>query len=67
MNSMTDAELRKVVQIAKEKMPALQGRADLETMNSGDLDFLDVAVWTLKEALMAAYEAGKADGQKANQ
>ena len=64
---MTDAELKKVVQIAKERMPALQGRADLETMNSGDLDFLDVAVWTLKEALMAAYEAGKADGQKANQ
>ncbi len=60
---MTDAELKKIVQIAKEKMPALQGRADLETMHSGDLDFLDVAVWTLKEALMAAYEAGKADGR----
>lgn len=61
---MTDTELKKIVQIAKEKMPALQGRADLETMHSGDLDFLDVAVWTLKEALMAAYEAGKEAGKE---
>jgi hypothetical protein len=31
----------------------------LETRNSDDLDFSDMAVWTLKSALEAAYEAGK--------
>jgi phage terminase Nu1 subunit (DNA packaging protein) len=32
----------------------------LETRNSDSLDFHDVAVWSLKEALQEAYEAGKA-------
>ncbi len=30
----------------------------LETRNSDSLDFHDVAVWCLKDALQAAYEAG---------
>ena len=30
----------------------------LETRNSDSLDFHDVAVWALKEALQEAYEAG---------
>ena len=30
----------------------------LETRNSDGLDFHDVAVWCLKDALQAAYEAG---------
>jgi hypothetical protein len=39
----------------------------LETRNSDSLDFHDVAVWQLKEALMAAYEAGMQAGRtKAN-
>ena len=32
----------------------------LETRSSDRLDFHDVAVWTLREALLAAYEAGAA-------
>lgn len=32
----------------------------LEAQNSDNLDFHDVAVWSLKEALQEAYEAGKA-------
>lgn len=32
----------------------------LETQNSDSLDFHDVAVWSLKDALQEAYEAGKA-------
>lgn len=32
----------------------------LETRNSDSLDFHDVAVWSLKEALQEAYKAGKA-------
>ncbi len=30
----------------------------LETRNSDSLDFHDVAVWSLREALQEAYEAG---------
>jgi len=30
----------------------------LETRNSDSLDFHDVAVWSLKDALQKAYEAG---------
>jgi hypothetical protein len=30
----------------------------LETQNSDNLDFHDVAVWSLKEALQEAYETG---------
>ena len=33
----------------------------LETRNSDSLDFHDVAVWSLKEALQEAYEAGLRD------
>ena len=31
----------------------------LETRNSDSLDFYDISVWRLKEALEMAYEAGK--------
>jgi len=37
----------------------------LETRNSDSLDFHDVSVWCVKEALMAAYQAGLAAGQSA--
>ena len=32
----------------------------LETRNSDGLDFHEVAVWAIKDALQEAYEAGKA-------
>ena len=35
----------------------------LETRNSDSLDFHDVAVWGIKDALQEVYEAGK-QGQK---
>ena len=31
----------------------------LETRNSDSLDFHDVSVWQLRQALQAAYEAGR--------
>jgi len=37
----------------------------LETRNSDSLDFHDVSVWGVKEALIAAYQAGLAAAQKA--
>ncbi len=39
----------------------------LETRKSDSLDFHDVSVWGVKEALIAAYQAGLAAGQKAAQ
>ena len=36
----------------------------LETRNSVSLDFHDVSVWNVKEALIAAYQAGLAAAQK---
>ena len=60
---MTKAEYKKLVKIAQENIPALEGRADLEAQNMDDLDFLDVSVWCLKDALVAAYELGKAAGK----
>ena len=40
--------------IAYEKL----GFTTLETRNSDSLDFRDVAVWSVKDALEAAYRAG---------
>ena len=37
----------------------------LETRNSDSMDFHDVSVWGVKEALLAAYQAGLATAQKA--
>jgi hypothetical protein len=45
-------------QIARQHL----GIETLETRNSDSLDFHDVAVWTLREALQAAYVAGVAQG-----
>ena len=39
----------------------------LETRNHDRLDFHDVGVWCVNSALMAAYQAGLAAGQKAAQ
>ena len=56
---MTKTELKSIVKIAKENIPSLNNRSDLEPQNSDALDFIDVSVWCLKDALIAAYEAGK--------
>ena len=37
----------------------------LETQNSNRLDFHDVAVWAIRAALEAAYDAGRVAGAKA--
>ena len=43
-----------LTQIAKQHL----GIETLEACNSDSLDFHDVAVWSLHDALRAAYEAG---------
>ena len=60
---MTNEEYKKIVQIARNHIPGLEGRKDLAPMYSDELDFIDVSVWCLEDALAAAYEAGKAAGK----
>lgn len=50
-----------LTQIAQDKL----GIETLETRKSDSLDFHDVAVWCLREALEAAFNAGVEHGRKA--
>lgn len=50
-----------LAQIAKEHLFI----ETLETKHSDRLDFHDVAVWSIKSALEAAYAAGRATGNAA--
>lgn len=58
-DSLTDAEYSLVAEIARRKLPTLGGRTSLEPMHSDELDFVEVSVWSLEDALAAAYQAGK--------
>lgn len=42
--------------IAQKHIPGIE---TLEERKSDDLDFPDIAVWSLHDALKAAYEAGR--------
>ncbi len=57
MNKKTE---RKLEEIAKEQLFI----ETLETRMSDGLDFHDVSVWRVKEALRLAFELGKAEGEK---
>lgn len=61
---MTPANLKKLEAIARESIPGLEGRPDLETRHSDSEDFFETSVWCLKEALRAAFEYGKEIGAK---
>ena len=50
-----------LTQIAQNKL----GIETLETRSSDGLDFHDVAVWCLRDALEAAFNAGVEQGRKA--
>ena len=50
-----------LTQIAQQHL----GIETLQTRRSGSLDFHDVAVWCLRDALEAAFNAGVEQGRKA--
>ena len=54
---MTNAIDALMLEIARRYIPTIE---TLETRRSDTLDFHDVAVWSLREALAAAYAAGQA-------
>lgn len=57
---MTKSEMKTIEKIAQENIPSLNSRPNLEPQHVDEKDFVDVSVWCLKDALIAAYEAGKA-------
>ena len=57
MNKKTQKQLE---EIAREHLFI----ETLETRMSDSLDFHDVSVWGVKEALRLAFELGKAEGEK---
>lgn len=64
-------EFRQVIERDQVRLQALEaarralGIETLETRNSDRLDFHDLAVWNVRAALEAAYEAGRKAGAKA--
>ena len=54
-NKTLDALL---LQIAMKNIVSIEDARTLETRGGDSLDFHDVSVWSLKKALLAAYEAG---------
>lgn len=58
-NKITKKEYEALLQMAKETSVAVGERGDLERRYSDGEDFLDQAVWSLKEMLINAYMMGK--------
>lgn len=58
----TYAPLEALEKIARDHVPGLMGRQNgLDTMDSDELDFCEISVWGLKEALIEAYRLGQKD------
>lgn len=56
---MTKKELNALTKIAKKTIVPMENRTDLERHFNGDEDFLEIAIWELKDALIEAYKFGK--------
>ena len=63
MVKLTKKEQRKVLEIAKRVVYGVKERGDLEQRFRDSDDFLDIAVWTLRQAMEEAYALGKEDGR----
>ncbi len=63
---MTKKEMQDIIKIAKKNFIGLAGRDGLETKRSDSEDFIEAAVWEIKDALAAAYELGKETGRREN-
>ena len=50
---------KKFAKIASEYIPELKDRKTLMAFYSDDLDFFKTSVWSLADALKAAYELGR--------
>jgi hypothetical protein len=57
-NQLTVLET-KLTKIANKHIPELANRKSLQAYYSDEDDFFETSVWSLEEALKAAYELGK--------
>jgi hypothetical protein len=57
---MTASNKQEIIEIAFRNF----GLETLETRNSDNLDFHDIAVWSIKAALEEAYQLGLVAGKK---
>lgn len=55
---------KKLAKIASEHILELKDRKTLMAFYSDDLDFFETSVWSLADALKAAYELGRKEGKK---
>jgi hypothetical protein len=60
---MKKVNKRKIFNIAKTYIYGLEERGDLKIRNSDSADFLEVSIWGLEKALIAAYEQGRKDAE----
>ena len=58
-NKTTKKEYNKLLEIAKDRIYAIENRGDLETRNNDSEDFIETSVSSIKDILIAAYELGK--------
>lgn len=56
---ITEKELHQLEDIAKKFMYAIEKRGDLEDRDSDEEDFIETSVFSIKAALIEAYELGK--------
>lgn len=47
-----------LTEIAKKNSPTIERRGDLEIRRNDEEDFQEIAIWDLKNMLIAAYELG---------
>lgn len=55
---------KKLAKIASEHIPELKDRKTLMAFYDDHLDFFETSVWSLADALKAAYELGRKEGKK---
>lgn len=58
-SKITEKEYKALEEIAKETIYDVEERGGLETYGRDSLDFIETSVWSLKAALVRAYELGK--------
>lgn len=63
---ITKAEEKKIEKMAIKECWMIEERGGLDTRNNDHDDFIDMAVWTIKDLMIKAYELGKAEGSKKN-
>lgn len=60
---MTEKELQQLVDVAKKHIYAIERRGDLENRGNDSEDFVETSVWSIKAALLEAYQLGQKQGK----